>query len=509
MSGPTSRRGFLRTTAAGGALAGFGDLGFLKQLNPVSAAEAQPDPKIVRLNPEIEPLVKLLEETPRDKLLEKVGGKIRTGTTYREVLAALLLAGVRNIQPRPAVGFKFHAVLVVNSAHLASISSPDEYRWLPIFWALDHFKQSQAQDEKEGNWTMAPVNESAVPSPEKAREEFVAAMDQWDEARADAAIAGLVRTAGSNELFELFSRYGSRDFRDIGHKAIFVANSWRTLQCIGWQHAEPVLRSLTYALLKRDSGNPAQQDLPADRPGRENVSRAARIRDGWQQGKIDDKATADLLTTLRSGSPDDACNQVVDLLNAQVAPQSIFNSLFVAAGEWLYRQPGGIVPLHAMTSTNALHYAFQTSANDETRRMLLLQNAAFVVLFREAMKGRGGVKELKIDELEPAKLEGTGEEAVKEIFADVTKDRKQSAAKVLTYAREHAEPLDFINAARVLVFMKGRDSHDYKFSSAVLEDYLQVTPAWRDKVLAASMFYLRGSGEGDNPLVQRTRAALG
>jgi hypothetical protein len=34
------------------------------------------------------------------------------------VLAALLLAGVRNIQPRP-VGFKFHAVLVVNSAHLA------------------------------------------------------------------------------------------------------------------------------------------------------------------------------------------------------------------------------------------------------------------------------------------------------------------------------------------------------------------------------------------------------
>ena len=67
------------------------------------------------------------------------------------------------MQPRPAVGFKFHAVLVVNAAHLASLSSPDSDRWLPIFWALDYFKSSQASDVEEGDWTMAPVDESAVP----------------------------------------------------------------------------------------------------------------------------------------------------------------------------------------------------------------------------------------------------------------------------------------------------------------------------------------------------------
>ena len=88
---------------------------------------------------------------------------MRKGTNYRDVLAALLLAGVRNVQPRPSVGHKFHAVLVVNSAHLASLDSPDTDRWLPIFWALDYFKASQAQDVREGNWTMGPVDESAVP----------------------------------------------------------------------------------------------------------------------------------------------------------------------------------------------------------------------------------------------------------------------------------------------------------------------------------------------------------
>src|SRR5207253_6623969 len=106
------------------------------RLPRLAAAEAALAGKTVQFRPEIEPLVRLLEETPRERLLEEVGARVRHGLTYRELLAALLLAGVRNIQPRP-VGFKFHAVLVVNSAHMASMNSPDADRWLPIFWALD------------------------------------------------------------------------------------------------------------------------------------------------------------------------------------------------------------------------------------------------------------------------------------------------------------------------------------------------------------------------------------
>src|SRR5580765_3384470 len=128
-----TRRRFAQEALAGGTLLALGDLGFLARLPAVSAAEAQLDPKTVRLRPEIEPLVRLLEETPREKLLEVMADRIHEGLSYREVVAALLLAGVRNVEPRPSVGFKFHAVLVVNSAHLASISSPDNQRWLPIF----------------------------------------------------------------------------------------------------------------------------------------------------------------------------------------------------------------------------------------------------------------------------------------------------------------------------------------------------------------------------------------
>ena len=200
----THRRHFLRQTLVTGTLAGLGDLPFLSALRPVSAEEARIDPRVVQLRPEIEPLVRLLEETPREKLLERVAERIQQGTSYQEILAALLLAGVRNVEPRPSVGFKFHAVLVVNSAHLASLASPDSDRWLPIFWALDYFKSSQQRDVQEGNWTMAPVDESAVPAGHQARAALETALERWDEPAADAAVAGLVRHSGAQELFEVF-----------------------------------------------------------------------------------------------------------------------------------------------------------------------------------------------------------------------------------------------------------------------------------------------------------------
>src|SRR5207244_1026708 len=159
----------------------------------------------------------------------------------------------------------------------------------------------QAQDVREGDWTMAPVNESKVPSMSNTRRAFIEAMDNWDEPAADAAIAGLVRTAGANEIFEIMCRYGARDFREIGHKAIYVANSWRTLQAIGWQHAEPVLRSLAYGLLDRGGdGNPSTNDYAEDRPWRHNQLAAAKIRNDWLRGKISPDATTDLLETLRT-----------------------------------------------------------------------------------------------------------------------------------------------------------------------------------------------------------------
>jgi hypothetical protein len=497
------RRDFLKTAAETGATLGLANFGFMSQLRPVSAAEAKLDPNKVRYSDDIEPLVRLLEETPRERVLEEVAARVKKGLAYKQLLAAILLAGVRDIQPRP-VGFKFHAVLVVNSANLASLASPDEHRWLPIFWAIDAFKSSQAQNVQQGNWTMQAVDEKAVVPGDKAAAAFAAAMDKWDESAADAAVVGLARSAKPEEIFEIFCRYGMRDFRDIGHKAIYVANSWRALRHIGWQHSEPVLRSLAYALLERGRDpNPAQNDLAADRPWKQNQELAGKIRADWTAGKPDAARTTELLATLRSGSESEAPEKVVELLNAGVAPDSIWAALFDGAGELMMRDPN-IRSLHAVTTTNAMHFAFGQTASDNTKRLLLLQNAAFIPLFRGGPKTKG----MPIDQLEPLAPKQSGSEAVAEIIADISHDRQSAARKVLAYAKDNATPKELIDAARLMIFFKGQDAHDYKFSSAVMEDYAAMQSPWRERYLAASVFNLKGTDDKDNSLVKRTRAAL-
>ncbi len=510
----STRRRFLGTSVAAAGGSGFGlgwGPGFLAGLPRVSAAEAALDPgRIVRLRPEMEPLVRFLEDTPRDRVIEELAVRIKGGLSYREVVAALLLAGVRNVEPRPAVGFKFHAVLVVHSAHLASVSGPDSDRWLPILWAVDDFKKSQARDVEEGDWTMAPVKEDRVSSPERARAAFVEAMDRWDEEAADAAVAGLARCAGAQEIFELFAPYAARDLRSIGHKAIFLANGWRTLQVMGWEHAESVLRSLAYALLNhRGDPNPAENDLDQDRPWRHTEKLAAGLRRDWQTGRVDAGATSDLMAACRSGAPTEASDRAAALLNDGLAPQAVIDALFTGAAELMLRQPN-IPALHAVTTTNAMHFLYRTCGDDAIRRRVLLQNAAFLPMFRQVMGGRGDIGGVRLDTLEGDGGAGEGNEARERSAATViagNRDRIEVARDVIGFATEPDRARALMDEVRRRIFLKGTDAHHYKFSAAVLEDYFQVSPEWRGRFLACSTQYLP-SGR-DNPLVGRIRAALG
>jgi hypothetical protein len=159
-----------------------------------------------------------------------------------------------------------------------------------------------------------------------------------------------------------------------------------------------------------------------------------------------------------------------------------------------------------VTTSNALRYAYSTSADPRTRLMLMLQGASFIPLFR-GDPGRG--RDVAVDAFEPKATKISGDEAVTELFNDSGSDRMTAAAKALSYLSTGGDPKSLIHHARRLVFVKGNDSHDYKFSSAVLEDHAHLSAAWRDRYLATSLFLLPTPAERDNALVERTLAALG
>jgi hypothetical protein len=175
--------------------------------------------------------------------------------------------------------------------------------------------------------------------------------------------------------------------------------------------------------------------------------------------------------------------------------------------ELLMIQPG-FNTLHAVTTSNAVHFAYRTSRNDETKRRLLLQAASFVPLFAGEINGsRIALKSLGVqkhfDRLQARPLEGDASAAVEEILADAGRHPIAAAGKTLTYLNGGGDAQALTARARQLVFRKGDNHHDYKYSSAVFEDTALLSPPWRASYLAAAMYQLRGSSLADTALARR------
>jgi hypothetical protein len=179
----------------------------------------------------------------------------------------------------------------------------------------------------------------------------------------------------------------------------------------------------------------------------------------------------------------------------------------LAAGELMMRLPG-ILGVHAITSVNALHYAFRVAGSAETRLLLLLQGVGWMSQFANVMAQNGSFGATDITSVEGADIPASAEEAADEILSLVSSDRTMAARKAFRYAEKNPAPGGFQRAAQSLLFTKGRDVHDYKYAAAIFEDYGLVDPAWRPHMLATAVYNLRGSGLEDAPLMQRAREVI-
>ncbi len=495
-------------------IAGSGSIvtGGLWNGTTLAAADQAVASDIVRFGADIEPLVRLIEKTPRSDCIEAVAGRLKAGLSYRELLSALFLAGIRNVSPQPP-GFKFHCVFVLHSANQLSLDAPDSERLLPLLWALDYFKQSQQRDADEDDFQLRRPK-GPLPSAGNAWGEFHAAMQSWDEERADRAITALARTKGGHEVVEGLWRYGARDYRNIGHKAIFTASAWRTLQAIGWRHAEPALRSLVLGLL--DFGTDRRMNGYAfeDQSHPANAATASKLLPklppDWISGESTDPSRArGVLEAMRGAEPVAASSEVAKMLmDGQANARDAWDGIHLAAGDLMLRLPG-ILGVHCVTSANALHYAFRMSGDAETRLYLLLQGVGWMGQFANYMSQGGEMRPLDLSKRERADESQSGSEEVAAILGQLDTDIDEAARRAFGYAKDQPDLTEFFRSSLGILFRKVDESHRFKYAAAIFEDLALVSPAWRPHMLAASTYYLHGPSDRDAAAVTRAREALG
>lgn len=474
------RRSFLQQAAAGAVLASTG------RALPGTRGEA-----------DLAAIARSFRQTAHDEVFSRAVGWLQQGATWQELLGGAFLAGVHDVKPRP-VGFKFHCVMMVESAfQLADATTPGN-RLLPVFYNIDDFKRGQEADARlEGDWELpAPPDTSGLPAA-RAAAAFRGAMDDWHDGRADVAITRLSRSMPRDTLFELLWPYGARSFQNIGHNIIFTAHVYRTLRRIGWKWREPALRSLVHGIL---DGGVTADDLTFD----PNKRLVAQMRQDLARGEADPAASRALLASLRRISPADAAEACVDLSNRGVAASSIWDGQRLLAAELMVRAPG-IVALHATTVLNAMHFAYRTARRDATRKLLLLQGASWVVRFRQLLERReGSPHTTRIDEIGPE----PGRASPQEVFEAADSDRAAAMRLVVAHARDADWRRKFCEASRRQVFTKAREHHMYKYPAAVLEDTGFVHERWAPHYLAAAMSWLPGARQRAARVYRYTREAL-
>jgi hypothetical protein len=510
----TTRRRFLRTVVGAAAL-GLPNVPLLGEL---AAFGAEPPPDTMRFGADLEPIVRLIEDTPREKCVAVFIDQLRRGLPYRRFLAAVFFAGIRRYRSH-------HDVYKIHSVHQVSLDVRPEERLLPLFWALHGYKKHQ---EDFPNPLLTELRGS-LPAPEKAGAELADAMERFDADRAERALVTLARNQGARQTMEQFWVYGLRNLGAGGHAAIMVANCFRALETIGWQEAEQTLRFVVQDVYLLGAEKPDSFWTP-------NVERAERhlekLPATWAAGKADPDATRELVALLREGKVEPACDLAVKQLLGGVGAQAQWDAIHLATAELMVRHESGwglaSRPLHANTSTNALHYAFRTCTTPRTRLLALLQAVAWAA-------GRTGadlkdLRDVKITELPAASVQDKAEDAVTEIFALLPSrtyrwdaeakkavlgygkraEADEACRKVFVLARERPESVPlFVQTAHSWLCRKANDdAHEYKFLAAILEDATCVSPAWQPHLLAASANYFHGKQTPDNPVIQQVQEAL-
>ena len=374
---------------------------------------------------------------------------------------------------------------------------------MPIAWAADYFKDTQAQERDTDGWRLPTRAAAPVGSVQAARQALIVALENWDRDAADAAIVNYAQAARPDEIFSLLFPYGARDLRAIGHKAITVSNAHYIIGLLGSAQAEPILRSTVAALQNSDAGpNPATHDLPPDQPWRQNLKRLHEIPQSWKQGRNDPGARAELHAALYRVSEQESGAVVIELLRQGISPDAIWQVLFDTAAELLMHQPG-TVPLHAQTTANALYYAYRVCSDQQTQQLTLLQCAAFIAMFRKLVGTTQPGPSLEA--LQPLPLDSSAVDAIEEVFADVAADRRlQAARKTLGFLQSGGDAEAFIAKARHHLVYNADEAHDYKFSEAVFDSYAHLSnSAWQCHFLSAGMAYFKAPAKRPGPVVEQ------
>ena len=153
-------------------------------------------------------------------------------------------------------------------------------------------------------------------------------------------------------------------------------------------------------------------------------------------------------------------------------------------------------------------HAFRSARSEETKRLLVLQAAAWLPAIRDHLVRRRGLS-MDGPSLRPA-APPTGAELP---TLDEAVERRAPAEVLARLTDDAASLRPFRASLRRSLFREARDHHQYKYAAAIHEESRLASPIWAPRILAPAVAYLptttRSSDVHARSLEALARAGLG
>jgi len=327
--GTRTRRQFLNEVGQGMLVVSIGsalaaDLGF---------APASADAEEARLQfGSLEPLAAVMEETPSERLLPLLVGRLKTGTDLRQLVAAGALANARTFGGQNYIGF--HALMALPPAYAMARELPAERRALPVLKVL-YRNTDNIRKAGQGKEALTPVRVES----NATGGDLHAAMRRGDMEAAERSFAALSRR-GPVPAFEDLQTLVEDDV-DV-HRVVLAYRAWALLDFTGREHAHSLLRqSVRYcvdverARLERHQPEPGiRAALPRllEEHGLLTKEAGRRRPDaGW---------TTQLMRTVLLEDREHAAAAVAAALAEGIDPEAVGEAISLAATQLVLRDPG-------------------------------------------------------------------------------------------------------------------------------------------------------------------------
>jgi hypothetical protein len=366
---------------------------------------------------------------------------------------------------------------------------------------VDYVRRQAAREAAAGDWKL--TDRVVVPVAAKnARQSLVEAIDEWDREAADYAVTQLLLEWTPAEVLQLLAPYSARDYRSIGHKVIAASNAYRMMVANDGFAASQLVRSLVIAITNSEGDpNPGANDFAADRTWNRTLELSAGTRYPPSKTVDDWKAGSAILSSLRTVNDLEAVGMIATAADGGLSEQVIWEALIASVGEQMLRE-GSFIAIHSNTMVDALRHLYSVSRDEISRRRIMLQAASLVANIR-AHSSRARRK-TRIEDYEAADPVVN----LQEVFVSMGDSRIEAVSGALSFLDDGGDAEALIGTIRYYTLDRASNSHDFKYSEAVIKNYRYMRGPWKNRYLATAMLSVNGPHNRHNRIVNEGRELL-